>query len=58
MQRTQFHIKEISVQYEGNVKHATGERQSRFIQKKERKKKPWLLNLKREDASHPKFIRS
>mgnify|MGYP002803810279 CR=1 FL=1 len=37
MSRTQFQMKEISVHYEGNVKHATGERQSRFIQNTERK---------------------
>ena len=36
MNRTQFQVKEISVYYAGNVKHATGERQSRFIQNSER----------------------
>ena len=37
MTRTQFHMKEIAVNYDGQVKHATGERQSRFIQNDERK---------------------
>ena len=36
MNRTQFTEKEISVNYTGQVKHATGERQSRFIQNSER----------------------
>ena len=36
MKRAQFRIKEILVHYEGSVKHATGERQSRFIQNAER----------------------
>ena len=36
MNRTQFTEKEISVHHTGQVKHATGERQSRFIQNSER----------------------
>ena len=37
MNRTRFQMKEISVHYEGSVKHATGKTQSRFIQNTERK---------------------
>ncbi|XP_028396774.1 uncharacterized protein LOC114520652 [Dendronephthya gigantea] len=38
MSQAQFNVKEISVTYKGAVKHATGERQSRFIRNEERQK--------------------